>query len=161
MWCFRPYKPHIFYVDMILASCHHHHILIWWSSYTHIIIKQNRPNTCYIFEKEGTQGYQLWYSGLSFLSSDDYHIIMWWSSCHHMMIIVRKSLPPPTAWMYPFKRSSIYVYVYTWPLELGLGPLVRSWLRFPSTWPTYSCCSRQDSAWMLVCSNTIWQNMGL
>ena len=56
--------------------------------YDHIIIKQIRPNKCYIFEKEGTQGYQIWYSGLSFLSYDDYQIIVWWSACYHMIIIM-------------------------------------------------------------------------
>ena len=43
------------------------------AEYTHIT-KQKRPNTCYIFEKEGTQGYQICHSGLSSLS----YIIQWY-----------------------------------------------------------------------------------
>ena len=37
IWCFRPQKPHIFYIvkNMILAMCQHHHIIIRWSSYHH------------------------------------------------------------------------------------------------------------------------------
>ena len=89
IWCFRPYKPYIFCEDMILATCQCDHILIWWSSYHPTSnMKQKRPITCYIFENEGTQGYQIWYSGVSFLSYDDYHIIIWCLSYHHMMIIM-------------------------------------------------------------------------
>ena len=35
IWCFRPYKPYIFYEDMILPTCKCHHILILWPSYHH------------------------------------------------------------------------------------------------------------------------------
>ena len=31
LWCCRPYKPHSFCEDMILAMSYHHQILIWWS----------------------------------------------------------------------------------------------------------------------------------
>ena len=56
----------IWYSDLSFLSYDDHHVIIWWSSCHHIIMKQKRPNTCYIFEKEGTQGYQIWYFGLLF-----------------------------------------------------------------------------------------------
>ena len=76
-------------IMIIILSFDDHHLIIWWSSYHPTSnMKQKRPITCYIFENEGTQGYQIWYSGVSFLSYDDYHIIIWCLSYHHMMIIM-------------------------------------------------------------------------
>ena len=71
MWCCRPSKLYISLriwscqcVTVIISTYDDHRIIIWLSSnnhiwrspYNHIITKQKRPNTCYIFEKEVTQG---------------------------------------------------------------------------------------------------------
>ena len=60
-----------------------------------------------------------------------------------------KFSPPPTAWTVDLLN-----------LTLGLGSLVRSWMALLPHWAN-SCCSRQASARLLVCTDTIWSKYGV
>ena len=94
----------IFSISVIISSYYDHCIIIWWSSYHHKAKKtlhmpyfgkgwESRLSSwsmilwsvilvisSSICENEGTQGYKIWYSCVSFLSYDDHHIIIWRSS---------------------------------------------------------------------------------
>ena len=65
VWCFRPYKPYIFWK-----------LIIWWWQWPRRILTKRqrhtytdkdkykvlpRPNVCYIYQKQGVQGFKILY----------------------------------------------------------------------------------------------------
>ena len=78
VWCFRPYKPYIFWK-----------LIIWWWQWPRRILTKRqiqrqrhtytdkdkykvlpRPNVCYIYQKQGVQGFKILYWLSSFDDKD-------------------------------------------------------------------------------------------
>ena len=80
-WCFRPYKPYIFWK-----------LIIWWWQWPRQILTKRqiqrqrhrytdkckvlpRPNVCYIYQKQGVQGFIILY-WLSFCDEKDIRLFV-------------------------------------------------------------------------------------